>query len=393
MLQTGVVPVHFDALVAEQAPHAPFGWQAGVLPPQSASAVQPRQVPVAVVQAGVVPRTATCWSTSRRRRPRSAGRPACRRCSRRPPCSPGRSRCRSRRPASCRCTWSRWSPSRRRRRRWAGRPACSRRTRRRRRNRGRCGCRRRRSGSCRCSPRWPRTGRRSRWARCTPASRPRTGWRCPPSRRRRRRSAGRPGVPPPHSLSPEQPRQMRSAGSQTGVAPAAIALARHPTQVLVDGLQTGVAPPQFAVVHALHAGGRGHVAHRRRARARAGVGGGALPARAGRAAGRRAARALAVGRAGPAGVRRRVAGRLGAAAVRCRSGSRRRRAARPWSGSTASSREQLLLLAQPSTTIGRGRRARRAAVSVRDVVGWRRARRAGRGDDGLVLDQAVDAAS
>jgi hypothetical protein len=54
-LQTGVGPVHFVLLVAEQIPHEPFGWHAGVAPPQSASLAQARHVCVAPLQAGVVP--------------------------------------------------------------------------------------------------------------------------------------------------------------------------------------------------------------------------------------------------------------------------------------------------------------------------------------------------
>jgi hypothetical protein len=51
----GVPPVHFVALVAEQIPQAPPGWQAGVAPPQSASPPQARQAWVVVLQTGVVP--------------------------------------------------------------------------------------------------------------------------------------------------------------------------------------------------------------------------------------------------------------------------------------------------------------------------------------------------
>jgi hypothetical protein len=55
-LQTGIIPEHFVLLVAEQTPHAPVGWQAGVAPPpQSVSPVQARQVWVVVLQTGVVP--------------------------------------------------------------------------------------------------------------------------------------------------------------------------------------------------------------------------------------------------------------------------------------------------------------------------------------------------
>ena len=53
--QAGVVPVHLVALVAEQIPQAPPGWQAGVAPPHSASAAQARQACDVVLQTGVVP--------------------------------------------------------------------------------------------------------------------------------------------------------------------------------------------------------------------------------------------------------------------------------------------------------------------------------------------------
>ena len=51
----GVAPPQAAMLVAEQAPQVPFGWQAGVDPPQSPSRVQPRQVFVVVSQIGLVP--------------------------------------------------------------------------------------------------------------------------------------------------------------------------------------------------------------------------------------------------------------------------------------------------------------------------------------------------
>jgi hypothetical protein len=54
-LHTGVAPAQDVAFVAEHAPHAPFGWQAGDEPPQSVSAAQPRHVCVARLQVGVVP--------------------------------------------------------------------------------------------------------------------------------------------------------------------------------------------------------------------------------------------------------------------------------------------------------------------------------------------------
>jgi hypothetical protein len=54
-LQTGIAPVHFVLLVAEQTPQAPPGWQAGVAPPQSASLPHARHVWVVVLQIGVAP--------------------------------------------------------------------------------------------------------------------------------------------------------------------------------------------------------------------------------------------------------------------------------------------------------------------------------------------------
>jgi hypothetical protein len=53
--QTAVVPEHFVLLVAEQTPHEPPGWQAGVAPPHSRSPAQPRQVCVVRLQTGVAP--------------------------------------------------------------------------------------------------------------------------------------------------------------------------------------------------------------------------------------------------------------------------------------------------------------------------------------------------
>jgi len=53
--QAGVVPVQSLVLVAEQMPHAPDGWQAGVPPLQSPSPPQPRQVCVPPSQTGVEP--------------------------------------------------------------------------------------------------------------------------------------------------------------------------------------------------------------------------------------------------------------------------------------------------------------------------------------------------
>jgi hypothetical protein len=52
---TGVAPEQRVALVAEQIPQAPPGWQAGVAPPHSLSPAQPRQVCVTVLQTGVAP--------------------------------------------------------------------------------------------------------------------------------------------------------------------------------------------------------------------------------------------------------------------------------------------------------------------------------------------------
>jgi hypothetical protein len=52
---TGVPPVHFVALPAEHWPHAPDGSQAGVAPPHSPSPPQARHVCVAPLQMGVVP--------------------------------------------------------------------------------------------------------------------------------------------------------------------------------------------------------------------------------------------------------------------------------------------------------------------------------------------------
>ena len=54
-LQVGVAPMHSVLLPAEQMPHAPEGWQAGVAPPQSASAAQARHVCVPRLQTGVAP--------------------------------------------------------------------------------------------------------------------------------------------------------------------------------------------------------------------------------------------------------------------------------------------------------------------------------------------------
>jgi hypothetical protein len=53
--QVEVVPTQRRAFVAEHWPHAPEGWQAGVVPPQSASAAHARQAWVVVLHAGAVP--------------------------------------------------------------------------------------------------------------------------------------------------------------------------------------------------------------------------------------------------------------------------------------------------------------------------------------------------
>ena len=54
-LQAGVAPTQSVAFVAEQTPQAPPGWQAGVVPPQSPSPAQARQLCVAALQIGVAP--------------------------------------------------------------------------------------------------------------------------------------------------------------------------------------------------------------------------------------------------------------------------------------------------------------------------------------------------
>jgi hypothetical protein len=50
-----VPPEHFDVLVAEHWPQAPDAWQAGVDPPHSLSPPQPRQLCEPPSQIGVVP--------------------------------------------------------------------------------------------------------------------------------------------------------------------------------------------------------------------------------------------------------------------------------------------------------------------------------------------------
>jgi hypothetical protein len=52
---TGVAPVQRIALVAEQTPHAPPGWHAGVAPLHSLSPAHARHVCVAALQTGVAP--------------------------------------------------------------------------------------------------------------------------------------------------------------------------------------------------------------------------------------------------------------------------------------------------------------------------------------------------
>ena len=52
---TAVAPAHSALFEAEQAPHAPLGWQAGVVPPHWASAVHARQARVVPSHTGVVP--------------------------------------------------------------------------------------------------------------------------------------------------------------------------------------------------------------------------------------------------------------------------------------------------------------------------------------------------
>ena len=47
--------MHSVVFVVEHWPHAPDGWQAGVVPPHSLSPVQERQVCVVVLHTGVVP--------------------------------------------------------------------------------------------------------------------------------------------------------------------------------------------------------------------------------------------------------------------------------------------------------------------------------------------------
>jgi hypothetical protein len=54
-LHTGVAPSQRLVFVAEQAPQAPPGWQAGVPPLHSPSPAQPRQVCVPVSHIGRVP--------------------------------------------------------------------------------------------------------------------------------------------------------------------------------------------------------------------------------------------------------------------------------------------------------------------------------------------------
>jgi hypothetical protein len=60
--QSGVAPAHRVRLLAEQAPHLPEGWQAGVARVQSASPAQTRQVWVVTSQVG---RVASHWPSLR----------------------------------------------------------------------------------------------------------------------------------------------------------------------------------------------------------------------------------------------------------------------------------------------------------------------------------------
>jgi hypothetical protein len=53
--QSGVAPVHRALFPAEHCPHAPEGWQAGVAPPQSASAAHARQACAGTLHTGVTP--------------------------------------------------------------------------------------------------------------------------------------------------------------------------------------------------------------------------------------------------------------------------------------------------------------------------------------------------
>ena len=49
------MPVHRALFVAEHSPHAPVGWQAGVVPPHSPSPLQARQICAVRSQTGVAP--------------------------------------------------------------------------------------------------------------------------------------------------------------------------------------------------------------------------------------------------------------------------------------------------------------------------------------------------
>jgi len=155
---TPVAPEQPAALVAEQTPHAPFGWQAGVVPPQSESPAQPRQVFVAVLQTGVAPEHWT-FDVHGTQVPVAISHTGVG-------------------PAQVVAFVAEQTPQ---------------------------------------AP---------------------LGWQA---------------VAPPHSESPEQPRQLRNAGSQTGVAPLQSEEARHPTQAWDATLHMGVVPPQVALVtHATH---------------------------------------------------------------------------------------------------------------------------------------------
>ncbi|HVR64309.1 MAG TPA: hypothetical protein VMU50_20555, partial [Polyangia bacterium] len=52
---SGVAPAQALWFVAEQTPHAPLAWQAGVAPPQSPSPPQPRQTFMDRLHTGRVP--------------------------------------------------------------------------------------------------------------------------------------------------------------------------------------------------------------------------------------------------------------------------------------------------------------------------------------------------
>ena len=199
--QAGVVPVHCDLFVDEHTPHAPLGWQAGVLPPQSASAVQPRHVPEPVAHTGVAPEHFVLLVDEQ-----TPHAPLGWHAGVLPPHSPS--------PPQLRQVWL--PPSQ-------------------------IGVELLQSALATHRTHVPvdtlHTGvAPTHWVELPAEQAPQAPL------------DSQAGVLPPHSLSPEQLRQKSRAGSQTGVEPPHSLLARHPTHVLVDGLQTGVAPPQFASV-------------------------------------------------------------------------------------------------------------------------------------------------